>query len=175
LTTEAESVLRDVEETPFTYVIGIHIEYRFLKFTDLDWVYDVITRTKKWILDEEIGQRMERREKNRLRFLVSSADTGNSIDIELMLVSVLASIDIVSYGFLLKQIFDSLKKQSKSGAFIARRGIIRYNLDEVRFQLKRRRTRRTYDEQGAPKEEIVDEFEMIRDRGKRRELFFDRH
>lgn len=173
---KAELVSSDVDGTPFTYAIKIHIAYRFLKFTDLDWVYDVIRSTKKWILEEEeFGRHIDRKERNKLRFLVSSADTGNSIDIRLMLVSVTAAIGIVSYGRLLKQIYDSLKKQSERGVFIAKRGIIRSNLDEVRFGLTKRSIKRVYDEQGVLREEIVDEFEMVRDRRKWREFFFYRH
>jgi len=176
LAEETESVLRDVEETSFTYVIRIHIAYRFLKFTDLDWIYDVMMKTKKWVLEEEeLGRHIDRKERNKLRFLVSSADTDNSIDVELMLVSIGRAFEIVSYGYLLKLIYDSLKKQSKDGVFIGRKGIIRSNLDEIRFGLKRRSTRRVYDEHGVLREEAIDEFDMARDRRKLREFFFDRH
>ena len=169
---KTELLVRDVEETSFTYAIKIHIAYRFLKFTDLDWIYDAIRKTKKWILEEEeIGRRIDRKERNKLRFLVSSADTSNSINIELMLVSVTAAISIISYGRLLKEIYDSLKEQSKKGIFIAKKGIIRSNLDEIRFGLARRSTIRVYDEHGVLREEVVDEFEMVRDRRKWREFF----
>jgi hypothetical protein len=163
--------IKDVEGTPYTYALRIHITYRFLKFTDLEWIYEIIRRTRRKIIEEEeYTGKISKKARSQMRALVTDVSTGKSIEIELMLVSISTAIDLVSFGFLIKNLFYDVREQTRRGYFIARRGMYRENLDEVTWQLIRRTTEKLYDANGNLRKEKVDEFLMNRDR-KRWDLF----
>ena len=165
--------MRDIEDARFTYTLRFHITYRFFKFTDIDWIHEIIRNTRRKVLDEaEREAYLPTKERRRLRFLVTSASTEKSFEIEAAIVAITGAMEIVSYGYLIKKMYDSLKEQSERDIFLARRGMYRANLEEVWVGYVKRRTERLFDEKGVMRKEInEEEFEMKRSRKKRSDYF----
>jgi hypothetical protein len=107
------------------YVFEIHIDYDFLKYTDLEWLYSDIRHALSTALKDPEVQEELSRVSGTPRVLVESMNTDKSIDIQLTIASVKDAAGLVAYVLLLKKTYEEYRKKK---------------MEEER--LKKRRTRR---------------------------------
>ena len=133
------------------YSIGVHIDYKFLKTSDLNWVFSIINRGIKEVRLQQKDRELIHQKKipKRLPIVIEYISTNNSIDIAVLLTAILKGGTIVGYGWLMFQIYKYIKEKSKEKRYVGKR----YNLERI----KMRRIKRTIIGNQL-KEEVEDEF-----------------
>jgi hypothetical protein len=145
---------QDLEIEVETYVLCIHVDYRFLKAADLAWVFRIINRGIRET-QAKIGKAIEgekRKEQRRLHIIIEEISTERSIEVNVLLASVLGSMAIIRYGYFLREVYNHLKRESSEKRYLGRRK----NVSRIRMRLKKRTRRRD----GTYYERIEDEFEL---------------
>lgn len=132
------------------YVIEIHIDYDFLKYTDLEWIYSDIRAAMSLALkDPEVHEEL-RKTKGKPRVLVENINTGKSLDTQLTIEVVNAAIGLTPLVILLIKTYREYRKKKMEEASRSKRRT-RPNL-RVRTRLRRR-----FDH-GVPVEEELEQW-----------------
>ena len=141
-------LIRDTDQVG--YSIGVHIDYKFFKTSDLDWVFYIIKQGIKEVRLQQKDRELIHQKKipKRLPIVIEYISTNNCIDITILL-TVINGETIVSYGALMFLIYNYIKEKSKEKRYVGKR----YNLERI----KMRRIRRTIIGNQL-KEEVEDEF-----------------
>ncbi len=146
-----KELIRDIDQVG--YSIGIHIDYKFLKSSDLNWIFSIINRgviefRLQW---EDRDIIPNKKIPKRLPIVIESISTEDCVDITILLTGIREVMDIVAYGWVTLQLYNYLKEKSKEKRYVSKR----YNLNRITMK----RIKRTIHE-GALKEEVEDEFEL---------------
>jgi len=135
-------------------LIKIHIDYYFLKHTDLNWIFNIIARAaKETRIKLEEGKYKNENQKllgKRISIIIDTVSTEKSIDMTI-LFAIQMAMDIVRFPWLLYEVYNHIKKMSAEKRFIGKRR----NLKRVTIKnVKRKYT------DGEISEEVIDEFDM---------------
>ena len=167
---------KDIQEKPETTTLSVHIEYKYLKFSDIYWIYGILRKAAKEVIyqDDEIRKEIEKPED--VRVLIHSASTCKSIELELIFVAAqsLKAEDwdtieaITSLGLLVTKLFHYLLRESRDGRYLNKR----VNIDRVRIAKKRRLfapdgTLLQEDEEVVDRERTIEEQFELNIRGRR--------
>ncbi len=127
--------IADIDGKEETYALSIHLDYKYLKYSDLDWLMKKISRAAEEIRQQQLKKHEAQGVPNkRLHIIVESVSTKQSIDIGIVLVAVTYSMTIVSWGVGIYLLYDYLKKESEDMRYVGRRE----NLDRVRIKRSKR-------------------------------------
>ena len=143
-----KELIRDIGQVG--YSIGVHIDYKFLKASDLNWIFSIINRGIKEVRLQQKDRELINQKKipKRLPIVIEYISTNNCIDITILLTAI-KNVTIVSYGLLMFEIYKYIKEKSKEKRYVGKR----YNLERI----KMRRIKRTIIGNQL-KEEVEDEF-----------------
>ncbi|OGS55824.1 MAG: hypothetical protein A3K60_00010 [Euryarchaeota archaeon RBG_19FT_COMBO_56_21] len=118
-----------------TITLGVLIEYKYLKYNDIQWAYNFVRKATNEVIhrDNEVRKILNKPED--IKILVQAAGTGNSLHLEFVFAAAesLRGMDIdtlyriLSIGYLVKKLFDYLSKESEDGRYICRRS----NVDRI--------------------------------------------
>ena len=132
-------------------VIGIHVDFEYLKVSDLRWLFRIVGQAEKEIIfkkEETSGKKI-----SPPSMLIDSIYTGNSIDLRIALDSIYGAMTTVTF---IKEIFNKLKNGSDEKRYVVG---YRNHLNGVIVKRERRKkTTRLIHEKYAY--ESVEEFEL---------------
>ncbi|MGB2727044.1 MAG: hypothetical protein WBD09_01010 [Halobacteriota archaeon] len=154
-----KELIRDIDQVG--YSIGIHVDYKFLKSSDLNWIFSIINKGVKEVRLQQEDRNIISNKKipKRLPIVIESISTKDCVDITILLTWIREAMDIVAYGWVTLQLYNYLKEKSKEKRWVSKR----YNLNRITMK----RIKRTI-HQGKLKEEVEDEFELEFQSGKSR-------
>lgn len=142
---------------PVGNAILIHIEYDYLKQSDLSWIFSTVRVALRELKHQEGFGGI----KEKVELLIHQASTGNSLDIEFLLITFRDLISVArafaelrTAAELTNSLYKRLKHMSGEKRFT---NVRRHNISKIKIK-KIKRSRKVID--GKIEEEVEEEFEL---------------